>query len=153
MTWFAFQGLNSGQAIDLAGAQEKIAVSEGFHGYATQAAAQAAPNSVNLLQRAAADGFIADYKAAVAGQEQPGGKNAGNPLAGSAEADASAAANATGASSLLGIAQNAYKILDSKGTYLRIAKVVVGSFMIIVGLAKITGADKAVETAAKAVAK
>jgi hypothetical protein len=53
------------------------------------------------------------------------------------------------ATSLLGIAENAYKVLDSKGTYLRIAKVVVGSVMIIVGLMKLTGTDKAVTTAAK----
>lgn len=40
--------------------------------------------------------------------------------------------------------------LTSKNTYLRAAKVIVGSVMIIVGLAKITGADKAATTAAKA---
>jgi hypothetical protein len=41
------------------------------------------------------------------------------------------------------------KDVTSKGTYLRIAKVVVGSVMIIVGLAKITGAGKAVTDVAK----
>lgn len=39
--------------------------------------------------------------------------------------------------------------LDSKNTYLRIAKVVVGSAMILIGLMRITGADTAVATAAK----
>ena len=32
MTWFAFKGYNDGQAIDLAGVQEKIAVGWRFHG-------------------------------------------------------------------------------------------------------------------------
>jgi hypothetical protein len=39
--------------------------------------------------------------------------------------------------------------LTAKGTWLRVAKVVVGSAMIIVGLLKITGADQAAATAAK----
>jgi hypothetical protein len=39
--------------------------------------------------------------------------------------------------------------LTSKGTWLRVAKVVVGSTMIIVGLVKLTGAGKAAATAAK----
>lgn len=39
--------------------------------------------------------------------------------------------------------------LTSQGTWIRVAKVVVGSVLIIVGLLKITGADRAVTTAAK----
>lgn len=39
--------------------------------------------------------------------------------------------------------------ITSEATWLRVAKVIVGSVMIIVGLAKITGADKAATTAAK----
>jgi hypothetical protein len=40
--------------------------------------------------------------------------------------------------------------LTSKNTWLRVAKVVVGSIMIIVGLVKLTGADKAAAAVAKA---
>jgi hypothetical protein len=40
--------------------------------------------------------------------------------------------------------------LTAQGTWLRVAKVLVGSVMIIVGLLKITGADQAVTTAGKA---
>jgi hypothetical protein len=39
--------------------------------------------------------------------------------------------------------------LTSEGTWLRVAKVVVGSVMIIVGLLKLTGTDKLATTAAK----
>jgi hypothetical protein len=46
--------------------------------------------------------------------------------------------------------QNLLNFVDSKNGWLRVAKIVVGSVMIIVGLAKITGADKAVTTAGKA---
>lgn len=76
MTWFAFQGLNGGKAVDLAGTQEKQAVAEGFHGYATEAQAEAQPNSVNLVTRVFADAWIADYNAAVREKAQPGGANA-----------------------------------------------------------------------------
>ena len=75
MTWFAFQGLNSGKAVNLAGAQEKTATSEGFHGYATEAQAEANPNSVNILTRGFADLWISDYNAAVKEGAQPGGPN------------------------------------------------------------------------------
>ena len=39
--------------------------------------------------------------------------------------------------------------LTSQGTWIRVAKVVVGSVLIIVGLLKITGADRAITTVAK----
>lgn len=75
MTWFAFQGLNGGKAINLAGTQEKQAVVEGFHGYGTEAQAEAQPNSINFLTRGLADVWIADYNKAVQEGAQPGGPN------------------------------------------------------------------------------
>lgn len=97
MTWFAFQGLNGGQAIDLAGVQEKTATAEGFHGYGTQADAEATPNSVNFLTRYVADLLIADYKTAIAEKAQPGGVNASNPAAAAQAGDTAAAKNAANA--------------------------------------------------------
>jgi len=147
MTWFAFKGLNGGQAVDLAGTQEKQAVAEGFHGYATQAQAQASPNSVNLVTQVLADAWITDYKAAVAEQAQPGGKNATitNPAT---AASAAVTGVATEAGDLAGL-PGLLSALTSEGTWLRVAKVVVGSVMIIVGLVKLTGTGRAVTTAAK----
>lgn len=75
MTWFAFQGYNKGNPIDLAGAQEKEAVSFGFHGYGTAAQAKAHPNSVNLLQKPFVNAIIADAAAATRTGTQPGGPN------------------------------------------------------------------------------
>lgn len=87
MTWFAFKGYNVShgvaQAIDIAGTQEKEAVIFGFHGYATQAIAQANPNSVAsfpnplaVVQIPFVNLIIADYHEAVKQQSQPGGTNA-----------------------------------------------------------------------------
>jgi len=152
MTWFAFAGLNGGQAIDLAGVQEKDAAATGFHGYATQAQAQASPNSVNAVTRVEADALIADYKAAVAEQAQPGGKNASNPVAAGAQAvetgakdAASTIASDTGVNAI----GDFFSTLTEKNVWVRAAKVIVGSVMIIVGLARITGAGNAVTAVAK----
>jgi hypothetical protein len=153
MTWFAFKGLNNGKAINLAGTQEKQAALEGFHGYATQAEAQAQPNSVNVLTRLQADAFITDYNYAVKAGEQPGGPNADilNPV-NDVKGTAQAAENLSGVTSMLQLAKDAYNVLDSKSTWLRVTKVVVGSVMIIIGLVKLTGTDKAVtDVAAKGI--
>lgn len=149
MTWFAFQGLNNGQAIDLAGTQEKQAVVEGFHGYATQAQAQANPNAVNVVTQVFADAFIADYKIAVAEQAQPGGKNANvlNPAT-------AASAAATGiASQIPGLAQvgTFFTTLGSKNLWMRAAKVIIGGALLLIGVAHMTGADNAVAQAARRV--
>jgi hypothetical protein len=138
MTWFAFSGLNSGQAVNLAGTQEKQAVLEGFHGYATQAQAQAAPNSVNLLTRTFADAWIADYNAALKEQAQPGGANASiyNPAT-------AASAAATGvANSIPGLSQigSFFGALAQGNTWIRVAEGLLGIILIAVGLARITHA-------------
>jgi hypothetical protein len=151
MTWFAFQSLNGGNAIDLAGTQEKQAVAEGFHGYATQAQAKAKPNSVNVITKALADTWIADYNAAVKEEAQPGGANANilNPAT-------AVKAGATGlVNSIPGLAQigDFFGALSEKNTWIRVAKVIVGSVMIIVGLSKLTGAGDAVGGAAKTAAR
>jgi hypothetical protein len=59
---------------------------------------------------------------------------------------------ANGAGISLANVETFFADLASQGTWIRVAKVVVGSVMIIVGLLKITGADKAVTTAAKGAA-
>lgn len=132
MTWYAFSGLNGGQAIDLAGSQEKQATSLGFHGYGTAAAAQASPNAVNLLTRYVADALIADYKAAVAEQAQPGGANANilNPAT-------AAKAGATGAASLIpgvGSIDDLINFIKQGNIWERGAEIVVGLILLYVGI-------------------
>jgi hypothetical protein len=46
---------------------------------------------------------------------------------------------------------DAYHALTSSGTWVRVAKVVIGGALVIIGLAQITGAGKAAERAAEAV--
>jgi len=47
-------------------------------------------------------------------------------------------------------AVDAYHALTSSGTWIRVAKVVIGGALVIVGLARITGAGKVIESAAEA---
>lgn len=135
MTWFAFQGLNGGKAVDLAGTQEKQATVEGFHGYATEAQAEAAPNAVNLVTRVFADGWIADYHAATKEGAQPGGPNniltpgglggavvQGSPLSG------------------LAAIGDFFGRLSQGATWIRVAEGLLGIVLIAIGLARITHA-------------
>lgn len=149
MTWFAFQGLNSGKAVDLAGTQEKQAVIEGFHGYATEAEAEANPNAVNLLTRGFADLWITDYSAAVKEGAQPGGPNADilNPVT-AAKAAVTGAAN-----SIPGLAQvgQFFATLTQKNLWVSVLKVTVGGALLIIGLAHMTGAGNVVAVAARKV--
>jgi hypothetical protein len=126
MTWFAFAGLNGGKAIDLAGSQEKQAVAEGFHGYGTEAQAEAHPNALNPLTRLLADGWIADYHAAVSEGAQPGGPNASilNPK------DALGAALAGGWHLSFG---------NTSGLLGRALKVGIGLVLIVIGLNELAG--------------
>jgi hypothetical protein len=136
VTWYAFSGLNGGQAIDLAGSQEKEATSLGFHGYATAAAAQANPNSTNLLTRYAADAFIADYKAAVAEQAQPGGTNA-NILNPATAVSAGATGVASEAKNLIpgvGDIDDLINFVKQGNIWERGAEIVAGLILLYVGI-------------------
>lgn len=146
MTWFAFKGLNGGKPVDLAGTQEKQAVAEGFHGYGTQAQAQSNPNSVNVVTEVLADGWIADYNAAVKENAQPGGANANilNPAT-AAKASTSFVENSIpGLSTFL-------DDVTSANLWIRAAKVIIGGTLLIIGIAHITGSDHVVMQAARKV--
>jgi hypothetical protein len=132
MTWFAFKGYNNGAAIDLAGVQEKEAVSLGFHGYPTQLQAQAHPNSVNILQKLTVNALIADYKYAVASGEQPGGPNANilNPV-NDAKGAAQAAAGAIPGVKDIG---DFFRRLTEGSTWVRVGEVAAGMLLLYIGL-------------------
>ena len=134
MTWFAWKGLNGGKAVNLTGLDEKAAAADGFHGYATQAEAQANPNSLNPLTRIEAEAFVP-------------GTFANNPDKSVAGAAGSAAASAI-PPSVTGFLGD----LSSANLWIRVAKVIIGGALLIVGLAKLTGADKSVAVLGKAVA-
>lgn len=148
MTWYAFRGYAT---IDVAGVQEKELTVLGFHGYATQAQANAKPNDVGFWQKAQLNVIEADYAYAKAAGEQPGGPHAtltpGNVIAGGAQA---------AASSVPGLSQigTFFHSLGEANTWIRVAEVLLGLGLIIVGLARLasgTSAGKAAMKAGKAV--
>lgn len=144
MTWFAFKGLNDNKAVDLAGIQEKDAVGIGFHGYATEAQAEATPNAVNAVTRYIADTYIADYNAAIKEKAQPGGVNASNPGAQAVQA-------AAGDLGLPNIGQF-FSALTEGNTWLRVAEFGIGAILIIAGAMKLSGnplSYQSVKSAAK----
>lgn len=127
MTWFAFQGLNGNKAVNLTGLTEKMAAADGFHGYATEAEAEAQPNSLNPLTSIEAKSFIP-------------GTFANNP----AKSVAGAAGNAVGsaaqsaASDLgLGSLDAFFSTLTNKLIWIRISEVALGIVLIAVGVAKL----------------
>lgn len=145
MTWFAFQGLNSGKAIDLAGIQEKDAVAIGFHGYSTEAQAEANPNAINPITQIEADLLIADYNAALQQQSQPGGKNASNPIG----AAATGILNQTGIGSALNNIDDFFAKLKDGNLWLRVGEVVLGIVLIAASIGKLTGANNVVTSTVK----
>ena len=145
MTWFAFSGLNNGQAINLAGSQEKQAVIEGFHGYGTEAEAESHPNSVNIVTRYLADTWIADYNAAVKEQAAPGQANANilNPVT-AVKAGATGVVNSIpGLSGILGI-------VSSRQGWIRIAEVIIGCALVVVAVAELAKGTPVGDAAGKA---
>jgi hypothetical protein len=149
MTWFAFAGLNNGKAIDLAGLQEKEAASQGFHGYGTEADAERHPNAINLFTRSLADVLIADYRAATKEGAQPGGPNASIENPGTA---ARAAIQGDTGLNLTSIEQFLHG-LTSANLWVRVAKVTIGGSLLLIGLARLTGADEKVKVIGSTIAK
>ena len=149
MTWFAFSGLNGGKAVNLAGSQEKQAAAEGFHGYGTEAQAEAKPNSVNFLTKVLAELWVADYSFAVKEQAQPGGKNATvlNPK------DALGATTSYVENSIPGVQQigSFFSALSQGSTWIRVAEGILGIILIAVGVARITHAVPLATSIGKAV--
>ena len=130
-TWFAFKGYGT---VQLAGIQEKQAVGLGFHGYATKADAEAHPNSVNLLQKAFVNLLEADYKAALATDSEPGGKNS----------------NLADPNSIIGGLKDAAGLNANITTwFIRVGEVVLGIVLVAIGVAKLTGVQNSIAKVAK----
>lgn len=162
MTWFAFKGYNNGQAVDIAGSQEKQAVSIGFHGYGTEKQAEANPNSVDgdwwnplsYAQKTFVNEIVVDYKAATAEGAQPGGPNANikNPVtAAKAVTKGATTAAADAAKAVLGNITGGITGFSGTNFVLRALKVVVGGVLVIVGFMRMTGADNAITKVASKV--
>lgn len=125
MTWFAFKGYPD---VNAAGLEEKELVAVGFHGYATQAEADANPNSV-----------LFGPQSAVIDSLRLG--NATNP----ANFPQHAANLATSA---LGALTGQIHVTGIAGWFLRGLKMLFGGILIIAGIGKLTGASNQVVTLA-----
>jgi hypothetical protein len=143
MTWFAFTGGYG--TMDLAGIQEKTAIGFGFHGYATQAEAEAKPNTVpgwNLPVKAGLNLLESEYKVS-GGAGGPFGANSPIPSPGTVTSDAESVSNFLAS-------------LKNGQTWQRIGEGILGGLLIVVGVAyfaKNTETGQLATKAAKVVAK
>jgi hypothetical protein len=144
--WYAFTGYNGGKAVSLpvgpAGTYE--ADLYGFHGYATAAQAQANPNGVpgaNILnpvsdlERQQVAGWVSNAQASASG-------TAAGPVVSEVPGAGAVASDTATIASFVGS-------LSNSGTWIRVAKVVIGGVLVIVGLAKLSGAGKVIEDVVK----
>jgi hypothetical protein len=142
--WYAFKGYNNGKAISLGAAEQAEATAFGMHGYTSAAAAEAKPNSVNVLDKTQVNAWV------VAANDITG-----NPVKDAqhaAKSVAKAAANATGATGAITSVEDFLTGLTQRNLWLRAAMLIGGGIVLIVGIAKLTGVEsKAVNVAAKAV--
>jgi hypothetical protein len=127
MTWFAFKGLNGNKAVNLSGLEEKMAAADGFHGYATEAEAEAQPNSLNPLTSIEAKAFIPGTFA----------NNPAGAVAGAAGNAAASAAKAATSGLGLGNLDAFFSTLTNKLIWIRISEVALGLVLIAVGVAKL----------------
>ena len=154
VTWFAFKGGYGDMS--LAGVQEKEAVGIGFHGYATQAEANANRNSVAIWQAPLLNALEEDYVTALSEQAEPGGANASNPV----NAATTGLENAIPGVTDIG---DFFHRLTEKQTWLRVGEVIFGGIILWAGVKALTsqtavgaaasGAKNVAKKPAKAVAK
>lgn len=129
MTWFAFQPAqitgHQYSDINAAGAEEKALVSAGFHGYATQAQADANRNRVSILQIPLLDSL-----------------DTGHAVKETVTNPAGAAKNA--AKDLLG---NGFKLVfgNTSGLLGRILKAGIGIVLLVAGILKLSSSDRKLE--------
>jgi hypothetical protein len=135
MTWFAFS--NGHPDIETAGVEEKTLVTLGFHGYATQPEADAHKNSVNAIQAADLKLWDLDHAGQVGAQK--GGSAAG-------QAAGAAGAGLSSVSQFLGL-------LGQRALWVRIAKVVLGLGLTVIGIIQLAGKSPTAAAVAKGVVK
>lgn len=134
--YYAWKGYNGGKALSLGAIEQGEAAVYGMHGYPTAAEAEAHPNSVNAIEKPQVNAWVV----------------AANDITGNPGADAKKAAGdvagAIGNDTGITAVGDFVKGLAQPNLWIRIAKITVGSVILIVGLAKLTGAGG---VAAKAV--
>jgi len=134
MTWYDIKFEGQTYIENLTGADEKILTGLGIHGYATEAEAQAHPQTMNALQGAAGGANVLAGTTAAPGVVQPGEIAAGA---------GTAAAAAPDVASIL-------KGLTARQLWVRVAEGVLGLALLLVAVAEL-GKGTAIGKAAKVV--
>jgi hypothetical protein len=138
MTWYVIKWDGQTYTENISGADEKVLTGLGIHGYATEAEAQANPQTMNDAQAALGGAqALAGVSGSATNIPTPGGTAAG---AGQAASTASSIDSAV--TGFLGD-------LTQRALWLRVAKIVVGVALIIAGVVQLTHAQNIVATAAK----
>jgi hypothetical protein len=129
MTWYRIEFQGQTYIENLTGADEKILSGLGIHGYATEAEAQAHPQTMNVLQGAAGGANVLAGTTAAPGVAQPG----------------EIAAGAGGVASAAPDVGSVLKGLTSRELWVRVAEGVLGLALLLVAVAELgkgTGAGK-----------
>jgi hypothetical protein len=134
MTWYVIRFQGQTYTENITGSGEKILTGLGIHGYATEAQAQAHPQTMNVLQGAAGGANVLAGVTAAPGVLQPG------------EVAAGAGTAAQAAPSITSFLQG----LTSRQLWIRLAEGVLGVALILVAVAEL-GKGTAIGKAAKAV--
>lgn len=139
MTWFDIKYGGQTYVENLTGGDEKTLVSLGFHGYATEAEAEAHPNTANYLQMLVASDILA-------GNVPVGATGIDNPSTIAQGAGTAASAGFT----LAGLRLS----WPGADTFLgRALKIIAGGVLLLAGIIKLSGAGRAVPVVAAAAGK
>lgn len=129
MTWFDIRWNGQTYIEDLTGTDEKTLVLLGIHGYATEAEAEAHPQTMNDLQAALGGAqVLAGYSGSVTNIPTPGGVVTGAGAATSLASD---------------VITGSLHWPSADNFLVRALKIIVGGVLLVAGILKMSGADKA----------
>lgn len=139
MYWVAWKGYNGGKALSLGTLEQYEADALGFHGYPTEAQAEANPNSVNNpAQQAQVNAWVFNTQSLTQHTV-----NEANRVVPGAKA-------VTGAVTDVG---NFLSRLTSINTWIRVGEFILGAMLILAGALKLSGQDASLKTIAKTATK
>jgi hypothetical protein len=150
--WYAFQGVGRAYLIKPGTSASSDAAVSGMHGYSTIEAAVANPNGANAVSQLTVSQWN-EYSSLPVGGGSLGVLQTVNVTWANGTATTSTPQNPTtaAASQVPGLQQvgSFLNALSQTITWVRVAKVIVGGTLIVVGAAHLTGADNAVAKAAR----
>jgi hypothetical protein len=134
MTWFDIHYQGVAYVENLTGADEKVLVGLGFHGYATQLQAQAHPQNANFAQMLIAANILAGHP--TGGVNTPGAPAIANTAQG-------AGAVATAENPLVAVGDFFHRLTEAS-TWARVGEFVVGAMLIYVGIRAVASPEPVV---------